>query len=76
MAKDTDEADMSRPYPFFLAYPIEGDIADTGQRAEWMAEWKWDGIRSQMIRRKGRTFIWSRGEELVTGALPGAAACG
>jgi DNA ligase-1 len=68
--KDTDDADVSRPYPFFLAYPIEGDMAQLGDAAEWMAEWKWDGIRSQTIRRKGKTFIWSRGEELVTERLP------
>src|SRR5207245_814087 len=52
IAKDTDDADVSRPYPFFLAYPLEGDPAQLGDPAQWIAEWKWDGIRSQMIRRK------------------------
>jgi DNA ligase 1 len=70
IAKDTGDADVSRPYPFFLAYPIEGDPAQLGEPAEWIAEWKWDGIRSQMIRRSGQTFIWSRGEELVTERFP------
>jgi DNA ligase-1 len=70
IAKDTDDADVSRPYPFFLAYPIEGDPAQLGDPAEWTAEWKWDGIRSQWIRRGNRTFIWSRGEELVTDRFP------
>jgi DNA ligase-1 len=67
---------VSRPYPFFLAYPIEGDPAQLGDPAEWIAEWKWDGIRSQMIRRGWRTFIWSRGEELVTERFPELEAMG
>jgi DNA ligase 1 len=70
VAKVTGDTDISRPYPFFLAYPIEGDPAQLGDPAEWMAEWKWDGIRSQMIRRGWRTFIWSRGEELMEGRFP------
>jgi DNA ligase-1 len=70
IAKDTDDANVSRPYPFFLAYPIEGDPAQLGEPADWIAEWKWDGIRSQVIRRNWQTFIWSRGEELVTERFP------
>ena len=70
IAKDTDDADVSRPYPFFLAYPLEGGPAQLGEPSEWIAEWKWDGIRSQIIRRKWRSFIWSRGEELVTERFP------
>jgi DNA ligase-1 len=70
IAKETDDADVSRPYPFFLAYPLEGDPAQLGDPSEWIAEWKWDGIRSQMIRRKWQSFIWSRGEELVTERFP------
>ena len=42
----------------------------------WQAEWKWDGIRSQLIRRGGQTFLWSRGEELVTERYPELAAVG
>ncbi len=70
VAKDTGDAEISRPYPFFLAYPIEGDPAQLGDPAAWIAEWKWDGIRSQIIRRSGQTFVWSRGEELVTERFP------
>jgi DNA ligase-1 len=69
----TEEAaiDHSRPYPFFLAYPIEGDPREAlGEVSQWQAEWKWDGIRSQVIRRAGEVFIWSRGEELVTEGYP------
>ena len=60
----------SRPYPFFLAYPIEGDVADLGEAGDWFAEWKWDGIRSQTIYRNKELFIWTRGEELSTEKFP------
>jgi DNA ligase-1 len=70
VAKETGDTDVSRPYPFFLAYPLEGSPEQLGDPAEWIAEWKWDGIRSQMIRRQGQTFVWSRGEELVTERFP------
>jgi DNA ligase-1 len=69
-AADTRDADISRPYPFFLAYPLETDPATLGDPADWIAEWKWDGIRAQLIRRAGRTFLWSRGEELLAGRFP------
>jgi DNA ligase 1 len=70
VAPDTRDADVSRPYPFFLAYPLEDDPAALGDVGEWIAEWKWDGIRAQLIRRAGKTFLWSRGEELLTGRFP------
>ncbi len=71
IAKDAAESDLSRPYPFFLAYPIEGSVQDLGDPAEWLAEWKWDGIRSRrVIRRAGQTFIWTRGEDLATDRFP------
>ncbi|MFM7150924.1 MAG: ATP-dependent DNA ligase, partial [Gemmataceae bacterium] len=62
--------DLSRPYPFFLASPIEGAVETLGQPEEWQAEWKWDGIRAQLIHREGKVFLWSRGEELVTERYP------
>src|SRR5439155_11144953 len=58
--------DLSRPYPFFLASPLEGDPAELGPLEEWQAEWKWDGIRSQLIRRGGRRFLGAPGGGLVT----------
>ena len=67
--------DASRPYPFFLAYPAD-DPAALGDPADWQAEWKWDGIRSQLIHRAGQTFIWSRGEDLVTEKFPELAKLG
>ncbi|OWJ76358.1 ATP-dependent DNA ligase [Haematobacter genomosp. 1] len=64
------EADLSRPYPFCLASPLEGEAVALGPPADWIAEWKWDGIRGQLIRRGGAHFLWSRGEELVTDRFP------
>ena len=61
--------DHSRPYPFFLAYAVD-DPATLGPPAEWSAEWKWDGIRSQIIKREEQVFIWSRGEDLLTEKFP------
>jgi DNA ligase-1 len=62
--------DRSNPYPFFLAHPLEGDPAALGDRAEWLAEWKWDGIRAQLIRRGDVTALWSRGDEPIAGQFP------
>ncbi|WP_292011005.1 ATP-dependent DNA ligase [Chryseobacterium sp.] len=63
-------ADNSRPYPFCLAYPLEKDLEELGNPEEWLIEYKWDGIRGQIIRRNDEVFIWSRGEELVTEQFP------
>ncbi|HSK11824.1 MAG TPA: hypothetical protein VK907_01360, partial [Phnomibacter sp.] len=63
-------SDNSKPYPFFLAYPLEDSPDTLGGPNEWMAEWKWDGIRGQVIRRGAEGFIWSRGEELITEKFP------
>jgi DNA ligase-1 len=62
--------DSSWPYPFCLAYALDGEPANLGAPAEWQAEWKWDGIRGQIVKRNGELFIWSRGEELVTEQFP------
>ena len=70
MHPDTDDADWSRPYPFYLAYPLEQELTTLGDAAEWQAEWKWDGIRAQLVRRRGKTLLWSRGEELLAGRFP------
>lgn len=70
MHPDTDDADWSRPYPFYLAYPLEQELASIGEAAEWQVEWKWDGIRAQLVRRRGKTLLWSRGEELLAGRFP------
>jgi len=62
--------DLSRPYPFYLAYALDIKPDELGESTDWAAEWKWDGIRGQLIRRKGELFLWSRGEELVTDKYP------
>ncbi|MBC7552898.1 MAG: ATP-dependent DNA ligase [Taibaiella sp.] len=62
--------DNSWPYPFCLAYALENQPATLGETNQWQAEWKWDGIRGQVIKRNGELFIWSRGEELVTPQFP------
>ena len=62
--------DNSKPYPFYLAYAIEDEVNTLGEPNEWQAEWKWDGIRGQIIKRNHELFVWSRGEELMTGKFP------
>jgi DNA ligase 1 len=62
--------DLSKPYPFYLAYQLDDPPEALGNPSEWQAEWKWDGIRSQLIKRKGESFLWSRGEELITDKFP------
>jgi DNA ligase 1 len=76
LAPREGDADISRPYPFCLAYPLEGEIEDLGDIRDWQIEWKWDGIRAQLIRRDNRTFLWSRGEELITTRFPELEATG
>ena len=62
--------DRSRPYPFFLASPLEQVPDALGVLDDWLAEWKWDGIRGQLIRRGGESFLWTRGEEPVIDRYP------
>jgi len=66
--------DRSRPFPFFLASPLEDPVDTLGSRDEWIVEWKWDGIRAQLVRRGGAVHVWSRGEELITHRFPEIAA--
>ena len=68
-------ADASRPYPFYLAYGLEDAPDELGAPEDWSAEWKWDGIRGQLILRDGQHFTWSRGEELMTDRFPELARC-
>lgn len=63
-------ADLSRPYPFYLAHALDSSPEALGKETDWQAEWKWDGIRSQLIIRQGELFLWSRGEELITDKFP------
>ncbi|WP_424971166.1 ATP-dependent DNA ligase [Dinoroseobacter sp. S76] len=63
-------ADLSKPYPFYLAYGLEDAPETLGDPDDWQAEHKWDGIRGQVILRGGQHFVWSRGEELMTDRFP------
>jgi DNA ligase-1 len=69
-----------QPYPFFLAHafnlPLEQFDAVLGPPADWIVEWKWDGIRAQLVKRAGAVWLWSRGEELVTERFPELAVLG
>lgn len=63
-----------QPYPFFLAHPLQAEPGHfeqlLGPPSDWLVEWKWDGIRAQLVRRDGQLWIWSRGEELVSERFP------
>ena len=67
-------ADAGQPYPFFLAHALAAPVAEFDERlgppADWLVEWKYDGIRAQVVKRAGQVWIWSRGEELVTERFP------
>ena len=69
-ADDDGETDRSRPYPFCLAHALQADPRTLGELSDWVVEWKWDGIRGQIIRREGESFLWSRGEELILERFP------
>lgn len=62
--------DRSKPYPFYLAHAVEEDVHSLGNCHDWQIEYKWDGIRGQLVMREGETHVWSRGEELVTEKFP------
>jgi DNA ligase-1 len=67
---ETDETPIARPYPFHLAHQIDVSPETLGPVSEWQAEWKWDGIRAQVIKRADKVFVWSRGEDLMTDRFP------
>ena len=67
---EPDETAIARPYPFHLAHQIDITPDELGKVSDWQAEWKWDGIRAQVIKRAGEVFIWSRGEDLMTERFP------
>ncbi|KWT97977.1 MULTISPECIES: ATP-dependent DNA ligase [unclassified Variovorax] len=77
---EQDRRAGGQPYPFFLAHPfalpLEQFDAVMGPPSQWLIEWKWDGIRAQLVRRAGQVCLWSRGEELVTDRFPELAEMG
>ena len=70
LSPDRGDTDVSRPYPFHLACPLDALPETLGDRHGWSAEWIWDGARVQIVKRGGMVFIWSRAGELITGAFP------
>ncbi len=70
LGESASVTDFSKPYPFYLAYAIDDTVETLGDTNLWQAEWKWDGIRGQMIKRNNELFVWSRGEELMTEKFP------
>ena len=77
IAAESDDEHAQRggqPYPFFLAHPLQRPLqefdASLGSPADWLIEWKWDGIRAQLVKRDGQLWVWSRGEELISERFP------
>lgn len=70
LARNEGNLHVAQPYPFYLASPLVGEPGQLGTRDEWLAEWKWDGIRGQIVRRAGQCTLWSRGEEIITERFP------
>ena len=79
-AAESSPSLSGQPYPFFLAHPFNESVEQfdqlLGPPADWQIEWKWDGIRAQLVKRAGQVWLWSRGEELVTDRFPELAAAG
>jgi DNA ligase-1 len=73
IAAQSDEEHKLRggqPYPFFLAHQLQGDPAALGKLDDWQVEWKYDGIRAQLVRRGAQNYLWSRGEDLISERFP------
>ena len=74
IARDDAGAVAAHPFPFFLAHPLQIPLAEfereLGTPDHWQIEWKYDGIRAQLVRRDGGSWLWSRGEELIDEAFP------
>lgn len=73
-APGTEAAPSGQPYPFFLAHALQAPVAEfdtlLGPPSDWLVEWKYDGIRAQVVKRAGQVWVWSRGEELITERFP------
>jgi DNA ligase-1 len=75
-AQSEDEHKLrgGQPYPFFLAHQLNGEPSELGALSDWQVEWKYDGIRAQLVRRGAQNYLWSRGEDLITERFPELAA--
>ena len=69
-ADQNDYQDSGQAYPFYLASPLDRAPHELGQPADWLIEWKWDGIRAQLVKRLGAVHLWSRGEEILSERFP------
>ncbi|MFC5461872.1 ATP-dependent DNA ligase [Massilia niabensis] len=71
-AQSDDEHKLrgGQPYPFFLAHQLQGDPSALGELIDWQVEWKYDGIRAELVRRGAQNYLWSRGEDLITERFP------
>lgn len=76
IAETGETGEASRPYPLFLAHALEAGPETLGDSARWQVEWKWDGIRAQLIRRSSAVYLWSRGDELISDTFPELIAAG
>ncbi|WEY37818.1 MULTISPECIES: ATP-dependent DNA ligase [Paraburkholderia] len=76
LATQVHAGDAGLPYPFFLAHPLQDEPSSLGARSDWLVEWKWDGIRAQLVKRAGCVWLWSRGEDLITERFPEIEALG
>lgn len=70
LVQDVTIERVSKPYPYFLASPVEEAEVEFSHWEDWCVEWKWDGIRCQLVKRNGEAFLWSRGEELINESFP------
>lgn len=70
VAPEYSGASPAKPYPFCLAHPLPEGYSGQNPVGDFLVEWKWDGIRAQLVRRSGQTYLWSRGEELLEGRFP------
>ena len=70
LSHEEQPSDRAQPYPFYLASPLTAPAQELGAVQDWLLEWKWDGIRLQLLRRRGETALWSRGEERLDGRFP------
>jgi len=70
LLEETEGENSSRPYPFYLAHALDKEVSELGKEEDWYAEWKWDGIRSQLIFRDQQVYLWSRGEEMILDGFP------
>ncbi|MBS7806651.1 ATP-dependent DNA ligase [Variovorax sp. PCZ-1] len=74
----SNHSNSGQPYPFFLAHGLPPTAAqdaaslltELGDVRDWQTEWKYDGIRAQIVKRAGAVHVWSRGEELMNGRFP------